>query len=133
MTGVEIGSCVDLGFVYGATVKTVSPPGSPQDVEVTVVSKIERSSTRQAGTEKSTCHCHSYEEIVCPENETPADTLYAEHIEEIEAYCQGILDGTETDCPYKCFQPMEVLHLHYLECPGREVDPVSQYCLPMSV
>merc|ERR1712174_125018 len=51
------------------------------------------------------------------------DTLYDEHIEEIETYCSGILDGSDDVCSYKCFQPMEVLHLHYLECPTRAVDP----------
>ena len=116
MTGVELGSCIDLGFVFNPTMKTVRPAGSPSDVEVRVSSSNEM--------EESDCHCHSYEEIVCPENETPEDTLYVEHIDEIVEYCQGILDGTETDCPYKCFQPIEVLHLHYIECPSRPVDPI---------
>lgn len=107
MSGVEVGSCSDIGFTSNPKMKTVKPAGSPMSVDVTIV--------------KNSCHCHSFEKIVCPEDETPADTLYVEHIEEIEQYCTGILDNSEDDCPYKCFQPMEVLHLHYLECPSRSV------------
>lgn len=125
MAGVELGSCVDLGFIGNPKTQTVLPPGSPSDVEVRVTSLADAETTVAADMEepKSTCHCHSYEEIVCPEAETAEDTLYIEHIEEINEHCQGILDGSETDCPYKCFQPMEVLHLHYLECPSRPIDP----------
>jgi len=62
------------------------------------------------------CHCHSYEEILCS---AKGDALYDEHIKEITQYCQGIVDGTEKTCPYNCFQPFEVLHLHYLSCKYR--------------
>jgi len=113
---IEAGTCGELGFTNNATTKTIRPPGSPLDVEVTIVSN-------QA---ESICHCHSYEEIPCPEDETPEDTIYAEHIDEIQTFCTGILDGTDDVCPYKCFQPMEVLHLHYLACPSREVDPTYE-------
>merc|ERR1719428_1935544 len=64
---------------------------------------------------KSDCHCHSYEKIECNAPGT-ANALYDEHINEITEHCVGVLDGSITDCPYKCFQPFEVLHLHYLEC-----------------
>lgn len=109
MTDVERGSCSDLDFTSNPTELTLTPEGSPMAMNVVIVTK------------SSTCHCHSYEEIACPEDETSDDTLYAEHIEEIDNYCAGILESTEDDCPYKCFQPMEVLHLHYLECPSRSV------------
>lgn len=112
LTDAEAGICGDIGYRNNPTPKNVQPPGSPFEVEVVVVSN-------QA---ESVCHCHSYEEIPCPEDETPQDTIYQEHIDEIETYCTGILDGTEEVCPYKCFQPIEVLHLHYLECPSRPVD-----------
>jgi len=116
ITDAEPGICGDIGYTNNATAKTIRPSGSPLDVEVVVVSN-------QA---ESICHCHSYEEIPCPEDETPEDTIYQEHIDEIETYCTGILNENEEDCPYKCFQPMEVLHLHYLECPSRPVDPTYE-------
>jgi len=112
MVGVKEGSCADAGFASGATETTVTVP-SGQDIIVHVKRKEE----------PSTCHCHSYEMIPCVADETPEDALYDEHIDKIETFCAGILDGTEEDCPYFCFQPMEVLHLHYLECPLREVNP----------
>jgi len=124
MPGVEMGTCSEKGYTANAIRKIVTIAGSPQDVEVRITSNAEA----------STCHCHSYEQIACPEDETPDDTLYDEHIDEIEQFCTGILDGSEEACPYKCFQPMEVLHLHYLECGSRELDPtylavnVTQKC-----
>lgn len=116
MTGVELGSCREIGYDRNPSLQTVRPEGSPMDVEVMVYSKREL--------EERNCHCHSYEKIPCPaEAERSSDSLYVEHITEITTYCNGILDGSENDCPYKCFQPMEVLHLHYLECPERVTDP----------
>jgi len=117
MIGVEEGSCTDQGFTYQVEEKEVQPPGSPMPMNVMIYS----SSAPVVG-EDSDCHCHSYEEIACPQNETVSDTLYTEHIEELATFCQDVIDGTETNCPYTCFQPMEVLHLHYLECPSRVVD-----------
>jgi hypothetical protein len=113
MEGVELGSCSAKGYTYNPVTLTLKPPGSSVDVEVRVTSFEDA----------STCHCHFYEEIHCPDGDGDEDTLYDEHIEEIEQYCTGILDGSEEYCPYKCFQPMEVLHLHYLECESREIDP----------
>lgn len=78
-------------------------------------------SAKQQQSRQNTCHCHSYEQIECP-NGSSDDPLYREHIDEIELHCARLLDGTDEVCPYKCFQPMEVLHLHYLECPDREPD-----------
>ena len=112
MQGVELGTCSEKGFSFNTAKKTVTPPGSPQAVAVRTTTNVK----------ESTCHCHSYEEIACPEDEMPGDTLYVERIMEIDEYCKGVLDGSETVCPYKCFQPMEVLHLHYLECASREID-----------
>jgi len=108
LTGTEVGSCASLGFTHNARVIEILIPGSPMETSVTVVSNIT----------DVTCHCHSYEEITCAED----DALYKEHIEEIEEYCNGIVDGSEESCPYKCFQPIEVLHLHYIECSSRAVD-----------
>merc|ERR1719258_411205 len=51
---------------------------------------------------KLPCHCHSYEKIECNAPGT-ANALYDEHINEITEHCAGVLDGTITDCPYKCF------------------------------
>ena len=48
--------------------------------------------------------------------------LPVDSIAEIEQFCTGVIGGNETVCPYKCFQPMEVLHLHYLERPSRAYD-----------
>eukprot|EP00957_Ditylum_brightwellii_P157736 12005967-Ditylum_brightwellii.AAC.1 len=108
MPGFETGSCADIGFNVNPTPRTMTVSGSPFPVEVVIANKVTTSK----------CHCHSYEEISCAED----DALYAEHIEEIEEYCTEILDGSNDVCPYKCFQPIEVLHLHYLECPSREKD-----------
>jgi hypothetical protein len=113
MFGVDAGTCADEAFVYDPVTMMVDPPNSPSSVAVQITSNV--------SVEPPTCHCHSYEEIECPGDEI--DTLYAEHIEEIETYCTGILDGSVDVCQYKCFQPMEVLHLHYLECETRTVDP----------
>jgi len=120
MMGVEEGSCSELGFVYNATNIKVRFPNSPSDTDLVIVSNNNDDATSQG------CHCHSYEEISCPEDEAQDYFLYDEHIEEIENYCMGILDGKEEDCAYKCFQPMEVLHLHYLECPSRTKDVTYQ-------
>ena len=114
------GSCVDHGFIYSPATRTVQPGDSLAPFDVRVTALTEDASV--GGEEISTCHCHSYEKISCPEEEAVNDTLYDEHILEIEDFCQGIIDGTESACPYKCFQPMEVLHLHYIECPTRPVD-----------
>jgi len=113
MTGVESGTCAEAGFV-GPWIaqREVKPPGSPMAMQVSIASNELM----------KTCHCHSYEEISCPEDEAADDTLYDEHIDEIEEYCATVLDGSEDDCPYRCFQPMEVLHLHYLECSTRPID-----------
>jgi len=113
MTNVQLGKCSDNGFVNNTVSKTVKPPGSPMDIEMKISNNLEQSS----------CHCHSYEQIPCPGLDD--DTLYNEHIEEIELFCSSVLNG-EDDCPYKCFQPMEVLHLHYLECPNRLKDPTYE-------
>ena len=119
MTGVEVGSCVDLGYSYNAVTSTVRPPGSPVEIQVRVTTNNENRKPTGISS-SSTCHCHSYEEIKCSGDD---DKLYDEHIAEIEEYCQGILGGSEIDCPYKCYQPMEVLHLHYIECPSRPIHP----------
>ena len=107
------GSCVDLNFIYNSITKIIRPPNSPMDIEVVVFSNSDTSSQ---------CHCHSYEEITCPEEESSDDLLYVEHTQEIAEFCTGVLNGSEEDCPYKCFQPMEVLHLHYIDCPSRTID-----------
>jgi len=117
MVGVEVGSCNELSFKYNPLKITVTPPGSPADIEVVVFSNTE---------ESTQCHCHSYEEIPCPGEENDNNMLYDEHIQEITTFCTGVVDGNEEDCPYKCFQPMEVLHLHYIECPNRMKDPMYQ-------
>jgi hypothetical protein len=108
MAGVQKGSCADQGFDTMLEQKEVQPPGSPMKTSVTIMTKGEKVS--------KTCHCHSYEEIKC---DAAGDALYAEHIEEITQHCAGIIDGSESICPYNCFQPFEVLHLTYLECTTR--------------
>ena len=112
MPGVAEGACAAQGYPDRIEEKMVLPAGSPMELAVTIYSAESDSD--------ADCHCHSYEEIVCPGADAD-DALYDEHIEEITSHCQGVLDGTEADCPYLCYQPMEVLHLHYLECPSREV------------
>merc|ERR1719158_2048457 len=89
--------------------KEVQPAGSPAKTSVTIMAK-------KAGKTSPTCHCHSFEEIKC---DAAGDALYEEHIQEITEHCAGVLDGTDEICPYKCFQPFEVLHLNYVECKTR--------------
>lgn len=118
MSGIEKGSCQDIGFNSDLISKTINVDNAPGPVRVIIAKKGSR--RMQAGKKgEDVCHCHSYEKISCENN----DPLYAEHITEIETYCKGILDRSEDVCPYKCFQPIEVLHLHYLECPSRPEDP----------
>jgi hypothetical protein len=108
MAGVAEGSCLYNGFPVPDTTTSVQPAGSPMPMQVDIYSLDEGGGA---------CHCHSYEEILCgPEG----DPLYDEHIDEILAHCQGVVDGTDDTCPYLCFQPFEVLHLHYIECSYRE-------------
>jgi hypothetical protein len=101
------GSCADAGFPEKVAKKSVQPAGSPMAVEVVI---------HVASSVSPTCHCHSYEEIQCS---SQGDSLYDEHIVEIQTYCQGIVDGSDNICPYLCFQPFEILHLHYLACDMR--------------
>jgi hypothetical protein len=124
MTDVETGSCADQGFVYSPVRHSVSLPNSPVPIEVLVTDRQPDTAANTTTTATgNNCHCHSYEKIACPEAETANDTSYDEHIAEIETHCQGIVAGEVEVCPYLCFQPMEVLHLHYIECPSRPVDP----------
>jgi len=108
MTGIVEAGCTDAVAAGGAfpefvMAKEVLP--NPRSPPMTV--HIHR--------KKLKCHCHSFEEIEC---NAPGSTnaLYDEHIAEITEHCAGVLDGSITDCPYKCFQPFEVLHLHYMDC-----------------
>merc|ERR1712217_110312 len=113
MAGVEEGSCASKGFPVPSGSATVQPPGSPQSMQVDIYD-VDAVATQA-------CHCHTYERIVCGQM---GDMLYDEHINEITTHCDGIVSGTEDACPYLCFQPFEVLHLHYLECPTRMKDPM---------
>jgi hypothetical protein len=114
MTGVVEATCADgsvLGGAYPEFVMSKEVLPNPASPPMTV--HIHR--------KKLPCHCHSYEKIECNAPGT-ANALYDEHINEITEHCGGVLDGTITDCPYKCFQPFEVLHLHYMECSLRPKD-----------
>jgi len=116
MTGVVKASCADDKATGGsfpefvATKEVLPNPSSPP-----MMVHIHRKPLK--------CHCHSYEEIKCTADGS-TNALYDEHIAEITEHCKGVLDGTVTDCPYKCFQPFEVLHLHYMECSKRKKDPL---------
>mmetsp|Transcript_113315 Transcript_113315/g.321053 ORF Transcript_113315/g.321053 Transcript_113315/m.321053 type:complete len:200 (+) Transcript_113315:2-601(+) len=101
MTGASEGSCVDAGYTQMVADRQVQAPGSPMPVLVRVMAL------------RTSCHCHSYERIDC---DATGDALYEEHITEIESYCAEVVAGQSGVCPYRCFQPFEVLHLHYMEC-----------------
>jgi predicted nucleic-acid-binding Zn-ribbon protein len=103
MAGSVKGNCSDAGYTEFAEAKSVKPSGSPMEVSVRMMRKRV----------SATCHCHSFEQINC---DATGDALYDEHIEEITEHCASMVDGSAQVCPYKCFQPFEVLHLHYLEC-----------------
>mmetsp|Transcript_54530 Transcript_54530/g.100920 ORF Transcript_54530/g.100920 Transcript_54530/m.100920 type:complete len:645 (+) Transcript_54530:53-1987(+) len=105
MVGAQNGTCQSAGYPAEVREVTVQPEGSPAEMLVVVYGREE------------VCHCHSYEQIYC---NSSGDALYDEHIEEIETHCQGVVDGSDETCPYRCFQPLEVLHLHYMECSTRD-------------
>merc|ERR1712127_154601 len=105
MPGAVRGTCESVGFSVFVETTTVQQTGSPVAMEVMIMAASNAVSP--------TCHCHSYEEITC---DSAGDGLYDEHIDELQTYCQQIVSGSETECPHKCFQPFEVLHLHYLQC-----------------
>lgn len=108
ITGAAVGSCSDQGFEEIVIDKTVQPAGSPMAVQVRIMSN-----------ESESCHCHMSEDIACGDT---GDSLYDEHVTEIEQYCMGIVNGTEDVCPYLCYQPFVVMHMHYIECPDRSKD-----------
>merc|ERR1712045_168158 len=91
LPGIEEGSCSELGFIYNPENRKVRFPNSPVETDLTVVSNVNNIDDSE-DSQSFGCHCHSYEKISCPEEETPNDFLYEEHIEEIENYCSGILD-----------------------------------------
>jgi hypothetical protein len=99
------GTCKDAGFPEYLHTTDVTPVGKPT-MAVHVYAK------------PSNCHCHSYEEIKCDEE---GQDLYDEHVDELREHCAGIIAGTAATCPYKCFQPFEVMHLYYMECSTRPV------------
>ena len=106
----EAGSCYDAGYYMDAEnpKQSFSLPGNNQAPPMDILVKAKPSD--------EPCHCHSYEEIKCS---AEGDDLYDEHIDEITKYCAGVVAGTDKTCPYNCFQPFEVLHLHYLSCDYR--------------
>merc|ERR1711924_267526 len=61
-------------------------------------------------------HGGGMEEIACDDS---GKALYDEHIVEITEGCAGILDGSVTECPVACSQPMGVLEHHYEGCTSR--------------
>jgi hypothetical protein len=116
MTGALKAACADGSAAGGAFPEFVaSKEVLPNPRSPPMIVHIHR--------KKLPCHCHSYEAIECS---APGSTnaLYDEHIDEITEHCAGVLDGSITDCPYKCFQPFEVLHIHYMECDLRPKDPL---------
>jgi len=110
MNGVQPGGCESAGYVVKVMETIAQPQGSAQTIDVVIL-------RRRMDAE---CHCHSKEEISC---DGSGEALYAEHIAEIEEYCQGVVSGADTKCAYNCFQPFEVLHLHYMECSLRSKHP----------
>jgi hypothetical protein len=124
---VQQGSCADQGCVY------------PKYAHCHAAIQSRAASSACDGSD--TCWCRGgdvefYEhhkllslslvrKIACPKVETDAVTLYLEHVEAIETHCQGVISGSDDVCPYLCFQPKEVLHLHYPDCPTRPIDPTD--------
>ena len=104
----EAGTCHDAGYYVDAEnpKQTLQFNENAPPMEILVKAKPS----------DEPCHCHSYEEILCS---AEGDALYDEHIDEITKYCAGVVAGSDTTCPYNCFQPFEVLHLHYLSCKYR--------------
>ena len=139
MEGVELGSCVDQGYIYNPKLMNVRPPGSPMNVDVRITTNANTGSTSSSG---STCHCHYYEPIECDDDDedgveptgssssiTRTTALsYSVLINDMKQHCQSLVengvDSSTTYCPYECFRIMNILHLHYIECPTRQVDPM---------
>mmetsp|Transcript_17243 Transcript_17243/g.22002 ORF Transcript_17243/g.22002 Transcript_17243/m.22002 type:complete len:692 (+) Transcript_17243:150-2225(+) len=113
-------SCAGIGYDVFVEQKTISPPNISPSTEG--YRRLQRNIDVKLYSNEGTidCHCHSFENITC---NAEGDGLYDEHISEITQFCQGIVNGTEYTCPYNCFQPFEVLHLHYLLCDYRIPHP----------
>jgi hypothetical protein len=109
----EEGSCFDQGFTQFQGSQMVKPAISPMEVQALISTNL-------------TCHCHWYEAIPCPEDQDEADLMYDEKVQEVETNCAPLLGGLVEECPLQCWQPMETLHLHYLECALRPVDEIYQ-------
>eukprot|EP00971_Amphidinium_carterae_P186139 3695045-Amphidinium_carterae.1 len=88
--GAENGTCRSAGYPAEVREVTVQPAGSPMAIATRkwkhVFALACTTSWEVYGREEHECHCHSYEQIHC---DSAGDDLYAEHIEEIETYCQG--------------------------------------------
>merc|ERR1712032_1307019 len=105
----EAGACHAVGYYEDAAIPKQTMQFNPNAPPMELLIKAKPSN--------EPCHCHSYEEILCS---AAGDDLYNEHIDEITKYCAGVVAGKDKICPYNCFQPFEVLHLHYLSCKYRK-------------
>ena len=105
----EAGTCHAVGYYEDAAIPKQTMQFNPNAPPMELMIKAKPSN--------EPCHCHSYEEILCS---AEGDDLYDEHIDEITKYCGGVVAGNDKICPYNCFQPFEVLHLHYLSCKYRK-------------
>lgn len=105
----EAGTCHAVGYYEDAAIPEQTMQFNPNAPPMKLQIKAKPST--------EPCHCHSYEEILCS---AAGDDLYNEHIDEITKYCTDVVAGKDKICPYNCFQPFEVLHLHYLSCKYRK-------------
>ena len=67
------------------------------------------------------CMCKGFEHIACG---AKGDAFYKEHVDEVVKHCMQ----TTGQCSRACTQPLEVLYVHYLECPDRkDTDGYAEY------
>ncbi|XRB22103.1 hypothetical protein RI054_29g119540 [Pseudoscourfieldia marina] len=61
------------------------------------------------------CVCRGFEHIACGDR---GASFYQEHVDEVVLNCPKTTE--QQTCSRDCTQPLEVLYVHYLECPARK-------------
>jgi len=120
LEGWELGSCAETpegNFINNPVYKSVPLEMSAINVEVVVAGKVSDLST--------TCHCHDYDRMSCDDSNVD----YTNYVSDLIAGCSGVRAGLDATCPTGCSVPFGILHLHYSECPSREMSEMFESIL----